>query len=69
MPRPWDLPHGGRVRHGVSSSESRPRGIIAVDFFTVETAWLHTLYVFFAIELRTRRVHLAGATRHPNAAW
>jgi putative transposase len=35
----------------------------------VETAWLHTLYVFFAIELRTRRVHLVGATPHPNAAW
>jgi putative transposase len=45
------------------------KGIIAVDFLTVETAWLHTLYVFFAIELRTRHVHLAGATRHPNAAW
>lgn len=25
--------------------------------------------MFFAIELRTRHVHLAGATRHPNAAW
>jgi putative transposase len=35
----------------------------------VETAWLHTLYVFFAIELRTRHVHLTGVTRHPNAAW
>jgi transposase InsO family protein len=45
------------------------KGLIAVDFFTVETAWLHTIYVFFAIELRTRHVHLAGATRHPNAAW
>jgi putative transposase len=45
------------------------KGIMAVDFFTVETAWLHTLYVLFAIELRTRRVHLAGVTRHPNAAW
>jgi hypothetical protein len=45
------------------------RGILAVDFFTVETAWLRTLYVFFAIELRTRQVHLAGATRHPNALW
>jgi transposase len=43
------------------------RGILAVDFFTVETAWLRTLHVFFAIELQTRQVHLAGATRHPNA--
>jgi putative transposase len=25
--------------------------------------------VFFVIELRTRRVHMAGATRNPNAAW
>jgi transposase InsO family protein len=35
----------------------------------VETAWLHTFSVLFAIELRTRHVHLAAATRHPNAAW
>ena len=35
----------------------------------METAWLHTLHVFFAIELRTRHVHLTGVTRHPNAAW
>jgi hypothetical protein len=47
---------------------AQAKGIMAVDFFTVETAWLHTLYVL-AIELRTRHVHLAGATRHPNAAW
>lgn len=48
---------------------SQARGILATDFFTVETAWLRTLYVFFAIEVQTRHVHLAGATRHPNAAW
>ncbi len=35
----------------------------------METAWLHTFYVLFAIELQTRHVHLAAATRHPNAAW
>jgi len=48
---------------------SQARGILAADFFTVETAWLRTLYVFFAIELQTRHVHLAGATRHPNTVW
>ena len=32
--------------------------ILACDFFTVETAWLKTLYVVFFIELGSRRVHL-----------
>ena len=44
-------------------------GIIACDFFCVETVWLKTLYVLFFIELSTRRVHLAGVTAHPNSAW
>ena len=43
--------------------------ILACDFFTVETLWLKTLYVFFFIELGTRRVHLAGITTNPDSAW
>jgi putative transposase len=39
------------------------KGIVACDFFTVETAWLRTLYVFFAIELGSRRV--CGQGRRP----
>src|SRR5258708_37571628 len=31
--------------------------ILACDFFTVETLFLQTLYVFFFIELGSRRVH------------
>jgi len=43
--------------------------ILACDFFTVETAWLKTLYVLFFIELGSRRVHLAGCTSSPTSAW
>jgi putative transposase len=43
--------------------------ILACDFFTVETIWLKTVYVFFFIELATRRIHLAGITANPDGIW
>lgn len=43
--------------------------MLACDFFTVETAWLRTIYVFFFIELGCRRVHFAGCTSQPTAVW
>src|SRR5688500_16244481 len=44
-------------------------GVLACDFFTVETLRLQTLFVRFFIELQTRRVFLVGCTEHPSAAW
>ena len=44
-------------------------GVIACDFFSVETAWLRTLYVLAFIELGSRRIHLSPATAHPDSAW
>ncbi len=44
-------------------------GIVACDFFTVETMWLRTLYVLSFIEHGTRRVRLAGVTAHPDGIW
>lgn len=48
---------------------SQASGILACDFFTVETLLLKTYYVLFFIELKTRRVHIAGATTNPDSAW
>ena len=44
-------------------------GIVACDFFTVDTVWLRRLYVLSFIELDTRRVHLSGVTANPDGRW
>ena len=59
-------------RGGPSWSEflrAQATGIVATDFFTVETMWLKTLYVLVFIELGTRRISLSPSTEHPHSAW
>jgi transposase InsO family protein len=44
--------------------------MLAVDFFHVDCAiTLKRIYVFFALEVDRRYLHILGTTRHPTGAW
>jgi transposase InsO family protein len=44
--------------------------MLAVDFFHVDCAiTLKRIYVFLALDVRSRYVHILRTTRHPTGAW
>ena len=72
-------------RHGIAPAPKRSRTtswkdfisahkdvLAGADFFTVEVLTLRglvTYYVLFFIHLESRRVNIAGITKHPNEEW
>jgi len=48
---------------------TQARTMIATDFFSIATVLPQRLYVLVSIEHHTRRLHIAGITANPDAAW
>ena len=48
---------------------AQAKGIVACDFFCVETAFLRTLYVLVFMHIRTRRILGVGVSANPNGKW
>ena len=63
------VPLVGDIDSSLAGRIQSASGIVACDFFSVDTVLLRRLYVLVFIEVGTRRVCLAGITANPTGEW
>ena len=62
-------PRAGAAPPGREFLSAQAKGIVACDFFTVETVFLKTLYVLVFMHIQTRRILGVGVSANPNGTW
>ena len=71
MLRRHGLPPAPR-REGPTWSQllrAQAKGLVAMDFFGVDSVLLRRYYVLFLIEIESNVVHVLGVTANPNGGW
>jgi hypothetical protein len=62
-------PHGSRDQRWSTFIRNHARGIVACDFFVSVTVRFRILYIFFALEIGSRRSLHFNVTEHPTSEW